>query len=94
MSLRTRLSHQEATVQQLHKIRKQLEEMFEKEKSLLEIQTQQDKQTIQQVEVRLDIARRKIQDVKESKAIAEKEWCQVMNKFIHTFLLCDIFASI
>ncbi|EFN76971.1 Mitotic spindle assembly checkpoint protein MAD1 [Harpegnathos saltator] len=77
VSLRTRLSHQEATVQQLHKIRRQLEEMFEKEKNLLEIQTQQDKQTIQQLEVRLDIARRTIQDVKEAKAATEKEWCQV-----------------
>ncbi|XP_032666552.1 mitotic spindle assembly checkpoint protein MAD1 isoform X2 [Odontomachus brunneus] len=77
VSLRTRLSHQEANVQQLHKIRRQLEEMFEKEKGLLEIQTQQDKQTIQQLEVRLDIARRTIQDVKEAKTVGEKEWCQV-----------------
>lgn len=90
--MRTRLSHQEANVQQQHKIRRQLEEMFEKEKNLLEIQTQQDKQTIQQLEVRLDIARRTIQDVKEAKAVAEKEWCQVINRFAHISLLCDTFA--
>lgn len=83
--MRTRLSHQEATVQQLHKIRRQLEEMFEKEKSLLEIQTQQDKQTIQQLEVRLDVARRNIQDMKEAKVTAEKEWCQVMNRYLYIY---------
>lgn len=91
--MKTRLSHQEANVQQLHKIRRQLEEMFEKEKNLLEIQTQQDKQTIQQLEVRLDIARRTIQDAKEAKTAAEKEWCQVMSKFTHTPLSLSLFFS-
>jgi len=70
--------HQEATVQQLHNIRRQMEEVFEKEKGLLQVQMEQDKQTIQQLEVRLDVARRTIQDTKETHDTAEKEWTQVI----------------
>ncbi|XP_015429579.1 PREDICTED: mitotic spindle assembly checkpoint protein MAD1 [Dufourea novaeangliae] len=77
VSLRTRLSHQEAAVQQLHKIRRQMEEVFEKEKSILDMQVEQDKQTIKQLEVRLDIARRTIQDARNAQATAEKELFQV-----------------
>ncbi|XP_003703551.1 mitotic arrest-deficient 1 [Megachile rotundata] len=77
VSLKTRLSHQEATVQQLHKIRRQMEEVFEKQKSGLEIQIEEDKQTIKQLEVRLDIARRTIQDARTAQAAAEKELHQV-----------------
>ncbi|XP_070518755.1 mitotic spindle assembly checkpoint protein MAD1 isoform X1 [Cardiocondyla obscurior] len=80
ISLKTRLMHQEAAVQQLHNIRRQMEEVFEKEKGLLQVQAEQDKQTIQQLEVRLDVARRTIQDVKEAQDTAEKEWSQVRNK--------------
>ncbi|XP_012056199.1 PREDICTED: mitotic spindle assembly checkpoint protein MAD1 [Atta cephalotes] len=79
ISLKTRLMHQEAAVQQLHNIRRQMEEIFEKEKGLLQIQTEQDKQTIQQLEVRLDVARRTIQDVRETHDTAEKEWSQARN---------------
>ncbi|CAK9811320.1 Mitotic spindle assembly checkpoint protein MAD1 [Anthophora plagiata] len=77
VSLRTRLSHQEAAVQQLHKIRRQMEEVFEKEKGIMEMQVEQDKQTIKQLEVRLDISRRTIQDAREAQAAAEKELFQV-----------------
>lgn len=77
ISLKTRLSHQEAAVQQLHKIRRQMEEVFEKEKGILEIQVEQDKQTIKQLEVRLDISRRTIQDTREAQAVAEKELFEV-----------------
>lgn len=77
VSLKTRLSHQEAAVQQLHKIRRQMEEVFEKEKNLLEMQVDQEKQTIKQLEVRLDVARRTIQEAREAQAIAEKELFQV-----------------
>ncbi|KAG7187922.1 hypothetical protein KM043_013886 [Ampulex compressa] len=77
VSLRTRLSHQEAAVQQLHQIRRQMEEIFEKEKSLLELQVQQDKQTIKQLELRLDVARRNIQETREAQATAEKELSQL-----------------
>lgn len=75
--MKTRLSHQEAAVQQLHKIRRQMEEVFEKEKGILEIQVEQDKQTIKQLEVRLDISRRTIQDTREAQAVAEKELFEV-----------------
>ncbi|XP_043516097.1 mitotic spindle assembly checkpoint protein MAD1 [Frieseomelitta varia] len=77
VSLKTRLSHQEAAVQQLHKIRRQMEEVFEKEKGILEMQVEQDKQTIKQLEVRLDISRRTIQDAREAQVAAEKELFQV-----------------
>ncbi|XP_050596079.1 mitotic spindle assembly checkpoint protein MAD1 isoform X4 [Bombus affinis] len=77
VSLKTRLSHQEAAVQQLHKIRRQMEEVFEKEKGILEMQVEQDKQTIKQLEVRLDISRRTIQDASEARASIEKELFQV-----------------
>lgn len=72
------MTQQEATVQQLHNVRRQMEEIFEKEKGLLQVQVEQDTQTIQQLEVRLDVARRTIQDTKEAQAIAEKEWSQVI----------------
>ncbi|KOC68502.1 Mitotic spindle assembly checkpoint protein MAD1 [Habropoda laboriosa] len=77
VSLRTRLSHQEAAVQQLHKIRRQMEEVFEKEKGILEMQVEQDKQTIKQLEVRLDISRRTVQEAQVAQAAAEKELFQV-----------------
>lgn len=87
ISLKTRLTHQEATIQQLHNIRRQMEEVFEKEKGLLHVQKEQDKQTIQQLEVRLDIARRTIQDTKETQAAVEKEWLQVQLIYIHVFFI-------
>ncbi|XP_076294656.1 mitotic arrest-deficient 1 isoform X2 [Lasioglossum baleicum] len=77
LSLKTRLSHQEAAVQQLHKIRRQMEEVFEKEKGSLEMQMEQEKQTIKQLEVRLDVARRKIQESRDAQTTAEKELFQV-----------------
>ena len=73
VSLRTRLSHQEANVQQLHKIRKQMEEVFDKEKSVLEMQSELDKQTIKQLEARVDGARKSAQEAREAQALAEKE---------------------
>ncbi|XP_076249676.1 mitotic arrest-deficient 1 isoform X2 [Calliopsis andreniformis] len=83
VSLKTRLSHQEAAVQQLHKIRRQMEEVFEKEKGILEMQVEQDKQTIKQLEVRLDIARRTIQEAREAQANVEKELFQVKTNLEH-----------
>ncbi|OAD57362.1 Mitotic spindle assembly checkpoint protein MAD1 [Eufriesea mexicana] len=77
VSLKTRLSHQEAAIQQLHKIRRQMEEVFEKEKGILEMQVERDKQTIKQLEVRLDISRRTIQEARDAQAAAEKELFQV-----------------
>lgn len=72
------MTQQEATVQQLHNVRRQMEEIYEKEKGLLQVQVEQDAQTIQQLEVRLDVARRTIQDAREAQAAAEKEWTQVI----------------
>ncbi|XP_012265066.2 mitotic spindle assembly checkpoint protein MAD1 [Athalia rosae] len=77
ISLRTRLLHQEATVEQLHNIRKQMEQVFDKEKKLFELQSQQDKQLIKQLEARLDVARRVVQEAKEAKSSAKKELAEV-----------------
>ncbi|XP_076164589.1 mitotic arrest-deficient 1 [Ptiloglossa arizonensis] len=81
VSLKTRLSYQEAAVQELHKLRRQMEDVFETEKGVLEMQAEQDKQTIKQLEVRLDIARRTIQDTREAHSMIEKELFQVKTNF-------------
>ncbi|XP_066589781.1 mitotic spindle assembly checkpoint protein MAD1-like [Prorops nasuta] len=73
VSLKTRLSAQEATVQQLHTIRRQMEEVFQKEKSFLEMQVQQEKQMIKQLEVRLDHARQNVQEAQKAQALAERQ---------------------
>lgn len=54
-----------------------MEEVFEKQKNGLEIQIEEDKQTIKQLEVRLDMARRTIQEARSTQAAAEKELHQV-----------------
>lgn len=87
------MTHQEATVQQLHNIRRQMEEIFEKEKGLLQIQVEQDAQTIQQLEVRLDVARRTIQDAREAQTTAEKEWSQVIALYVNNYLICTLFHN-
>lgn len=81
------MTQQEATIQQLHNIRRQMEEIFEKEKGLLQVQVEQDAQTIQQLEVRLDVARRTIQDTREAQATAEKEWSQVIILYVKSCIL-------
>lgn len=70
-------------MQQLHSLRRQMEEVFEKEKGLLQVQAEHDKQTIQQLEVRLDVARRTIHDTKETHDTTEKEWSQVIAFYIN-----------
>lgn len=75
--------HQEGTIQQLHNVRRQMEEVFEKEKGLLQVQVEQNKQTIQQLEVRLDVARRTIQDAREVHDTAEEKWIQVIIFFLY-----------
>jgi len=64
-----------------------MEEVFEKEKSLMQIQIEQDKQTVQQYEVRLDVARRTIQDTREAQTAAEKEWSKVIRS-------CNLFVYV
>ncbi|XP_011502021.1 PREDICTED: mitotic spindle assembly checkpoint protein MAD1 [Ceratosolen solmsi marchali] len=78
IALKTRLSHQE--VQQLHKVRREIEEIFQKEKKILEIQVDQDKQMIKQLELRIDVGRRTIQDAKATQNQAERELIQVKSK--------------
>ncbi|XP_057330700.1 mitotic spindle assembly checkpoint protein MAD1 isoform X1 [Microplitis mediator] len=77
VSLRTRLSHQEGTVQQLHKLRNQLEEVFQKEKNMLEMQAELDKQTIKQLEWRIESVRKTAQEAREAQTNAENELFQV-----------------
>lgn len=75
--MRTRLSHQEAMVQQLHQIRRQMEQVFNQEKSIAEMQIEQEKQTIRQLEARLVVMRRTNLEAKEAQTCAEKELFRV-----------------
>ncbi|KAK0172583.1 hypothetical protein PV328_005884 [Microctonus aethiopoides] len=80
ISLRTRLSHQETTIQQLHNIRKQIEEIFQKEKNMLEMQAALDKQTIKQLELRVESARNVAQEARDSQSSVENEMFQMKAK--------------
>ena len=77
ISLKTRLSHQEATVEQLHNLRREMEEVFRKEKHILQVQIEQDKEIINQLELRIDVGRRGLQEAREAQAKAEKDLLQV-----------------
>ncbi|XP_043468626.1 mitotic spindle assembly checkpoint protein MAD1-like [Leptopilina heterotoma] len=83
ISLKARLSHQEATVEQLHKLRREMEEVFDKEKHILELQIDQDKQVINQLELRIDVGRRNLQEARDSQATAEKDLLQVKSRLEH-----------
>ncbi|XP_014222520.1 mitotic spindle assembly checkpoint protein MAD1 [Trichogramma pretiosum] len=80
ISLRTRLTHQESTVQQLHQIRQEMEELFQKEKKILQIQMNQDKTMIKQLELRVDVGRKTIQESKAAQFRAEKELAEMKMK--------------
>ncbi|XP_015119253.1 mitotic spindle assembly checkpoint protein MAD1 [Diachasma alloeum] len=80
VALRTRLSHTEATVTQLHKIRREIEEVFERDKHMLEMQAELDKQTIKQLELRLESSKKSTQEARESQAAAELELFQIKSK--------------
>ncbi|XP_011297899.1 mitotic spindle assembly checkpoint protein MAD1 [Fopius arisanus] len=80
VALRTRLSHTEATVNQLHKIRREIEEVFERDKHMLEMQAELDKQTIKQLELRVESSRKSTHDAREAQASAESELFQTKSK--------------
>ncbi|XP_001604630.2 mitotic spindle assembly checkpoint protein MAD1 [Nasonia vitripennis] len=86
IGMKTRLSHQEATVQQLHKLRHEMEESFKKEKKLLEIELEQDKRMIKQLELRVDVGRKTVQEAKAAQAQAERELSQLRTKMEHKIL--------
>lgn len=79
IALKTRLTHQEATVEQLHKLRREMEEVFDKEKHILEGQIEQDKQIINQLELRIDVGRRGLLEAREAQTNAEKDLFQVLD---------------
>jgi hypothetical protein len=54
-----------------------MEAVFQKEKKILEIQVDQDKQMIKQLELRIDIGRRTIQETKSAQNQAERDLLQV-----------------
>ncbi|KAF7997150.1 hypothetical protein HCN44_005427 [Aphidius gifuensis] len=83
LSLRTRLSHQEITVQKLHQIRREIDQVFAKEKSILENKIEMDKSTIEQLEKRLELARKNTQETQESLSLVENELFQVKTKMDH-----------
>lgn len=75
--MKAQITQQEATIDQLHKARYEIEEVYRKEKKLLEIQAEADKATIKQLEKRIDVGRRTIQDAKSAQAQAEQNLIQV-----------------
>ena len=79
ISLKSRVAHQDATIHQLHKLRLEMEEVFLKEKKLLEIQLQENRQQIKQLELRVDVGRRTVQEAKIAQAQAERDLAQVCN---------------
>lgn len=83
LSLRTRLSHQEITVQKLHQIRREIDQVFAKEKGILENKIEMDKSTIEQLEKRLELARKNTQETQESLSLVENELFQVKAKMDH-----------
>ena len=90
ISLKTRLAHQESTVEQLHKLRREMEEVFDKEKHILEVQIEQDKQIINQLELRIEMGRRSLQEAREMQAKAESDLLQVLCFFIKWDLIIYI----
>ena len=86
IALKTRLTHQESTIQQLHKVRREMEEVFNKEKKILEIEVEEDKQLIKQLELRVDLGRQTIQEAKAAQMQAERDLLQV--SFIVNIYLC------
>ncbi|XP_034935395.1 mitotic spindle assembly checkpoint protein MAD1 [Chelonus insularis] len=80
VSLKTQLLHQEANVQQLHHLRRQMEEVFQKEKNLLEMRAELDKQAIKQLELRLESTRKCVQEAQTAQAIAENERSLIQQK--------------
>lgn len=78
ISLKTRLGHQEATVQQLHRVRREMEDVFQNEKRALEIQIQQDQDMIRQMELRVNTSRKAIMEAKAAQVRAETDLSQVI----------------
>ncbi|XP_058810702.1 mitotic spindle assembly checkpoint protein MAD1 [Phymastichus coffea] len=80
ITLKATIAHQDSTIKQLHKVRKEIEEICRKEKKLLEIQIEQDKSTIKQLELRVDIGRKTVQEAKTAQAHAERDLIQMKSK--------------
>ncbi|XP_011311421.1 myosin-6-like [Fopius arisanus] len=77
LSLRMRLSKSEATVTQLHRIRSEIEEMFEKEKELQQWQVKVDAEMIDQLHKALDEATTNADNALEAKKSAESQVIQM-----------------
>lgn len=88
LSLRTRLSHQEITVQKLHQIRREIDQVFAKEKSDLKNEIEMDKSTIEQLQKRLELARKNTQETQEKLSLVENELYQVKLKMDHD--ICEL----
>lgn len=62
-----------------------MEESFKKEKKLLEIELEQDKRMIKQLELRVDIGRKTVQEAKAAQAQAERDLSQVCFIILSSF---------
>ncbi|XP_014207576.1 mitotic spindle assembly checkpoint protein MAD1 [Copidosoma floridanum] len=80
IALKTKVSHLEDTIEHLHKVRREVEEVCHKEKRLLEIEIARDKDTIKQLELRLDFSRKSAQEAKVAHAHAEKNLSEMKMK--------------
>ncbi|XP_011311422.1 uncharacterized protein [Fopius arisanus] len=75
--LRNRLSHTEAAAMQQRTIRKQIEELCEKEKNILGMQIQLEKETVEHLRGDLESAVLRVQEARDAQAAAEAELFRV-----------------
>ncbi|XP_015126078.1 PH domain-containing rcdII [Diachasma alloeum] len=71
--LRVKLFETEAAGIQHHKLRKQIEELFEKEKSILQKQAQVDRETIEQLREDLKASMKSLREAREAKTVLEAQ---------------------
>lgn len=74
------MSHKDDTIQHLHRVRREMEEVFNKEKRLLEIEVERHKDMIKQLELRVDIGKKSYHEAKVAQAQAEKNLIQLKTK--------------
>ena len=65
-------------MQQLHRVRREKEDVFQNEKRALEIQIQQDQDMIRQLELRVNTSRKGIIEAKAAQVRAETDLSQVI----------------
>ncbi|XP_015114248.1 myosin heavy chain, clone 203 [Diachasma alloeum] len=80
MTLRVRLSKSEATITQLHRIRSEIEDLLEKEKTMQQWQAKVETEMIDQLQVALNEAMRKTDEALEAKRSAEAKFSEIKTR--------------